>query len=85
MTLSSVIAAYVDLNQSMGMRFQVDTGCCGISATRAHRLAASPDLICAFPAAYPCHLDVAHEHRALRRLFSVRDHARPDAAITCRL
>jgi integrase len=73
MTLSSVIAAYVDLNQSMGMRFQVDTGL--LRAFQRHTgdidlAAITPDLICAFlqPRTYVTSTWLM-KHRALRRLF----------------
>ena len=73
MTLSSVIAAYVDLNQSMGMRFHVDTGL--LRAFQRHTgdidlAAITPDLICGFlqPRTYVTSTWLM-KHRALRRLF----------------
>ncbi len=73
MTLATVIAAYVDLNQSMGMRFQVDAGL--LRAFQRHagdvELAAiTPEAIRAFlqPRAQVTSTWLM-KHRALRRLF----------------
>ncbi len=73
MTLSSVIAEYLALNQSLGMRFQVDAGL--LRAFQQHagdvKLATiSPEMISAFlrPRTHVTSTWLM-KHRALRRLF----------------
>jgi integrase len=73
MTLATAIAAYVSLNQSMGMRFQVDAGL--LRAFQRHAgdidlAAVTPEVVVAFlqPRARVTSTWLM-KHRALRRLF----------------
>ncbi len=73
MTLADAIAKYLDLNQSMGMRFHVDEGM--LKAFHRHAgevdvAAVSPDVVVAF--LQPRHRVTSTwlmKHRALRRFY----------------